>query len=138
MRSAVRWVVAATGYCLILSVALFGTFILAWGCHHQRDTQDLLCRLTSPPVGTILIVGILVICHVGATALAVLAAPAQKGVVGAVAVLAPLCGLAVSMWGQTAVTFSYLSDVVVPILLVVPGAICALVLMRYRGSRRVA
>ncbi len=136
MRSAVRWVVAATGYCLILSAALVVSFVLAWGCHHQRDTQDLLCRLTSPPLGAILAIGILVACHVGATALAVSSAPSQRSVVGVVAVLAPLCILAVSTWGQTAVTFSYLSDLVVPVLLVMPGAICALLLVRYKGSRR--
>jgi hypothetical protein len=136
VRSAVRWVVAATGYCLMLSAALVISFVLAWGCHHQRDTQDLLCRLTSPPVGAILAIGLLVTCHAGATALAVLAAPSHRSVVGIVAVLAPLCILAVSMWGQTAVTFSYLSDLVVPVLLVMPGAICALILVRCKGSRR--
>jgi len=50
--------------------------------------------------------------------------------VATVAVLAPLVALAAAQWGQTAVEFSYYSDVAVPLLLVIPGALCAAILVR--------
>jgi hypothetical protein len=139
MRTAVRWVLAAAAYGLILFVAFFAAFILAWGCHHRSPgSPDLLCRLTFPPFGSILILGILVTCHVGATVLAVLIAPSHRRVVGAVAVLSPLLFLAFSMWGQSAVSFSLFSDVVAPILVALPSAIVATFLTRHRELRRVA
>ncbi len=136
MRTAVRWILAVSVYGLILLVAFVAAFILAWGCHHRSpDSPDLLCRLTSPPFGSILILGILVTCHVAATAVAVVIAPSQRRIVGAVAVLSPLLFMAFSMWGQTAVSFSLFSDVVAPILLALPSAVVATFLVRHTDRR---
>jgi hypothetical protein len=138
MRSSVRWVLASAGYALILFVAALVTFTLAWGCHHRpRVAEDLLCTITSPPFGRVLILGILVASHAGATVLAILVVPSRQRVVGAVAVLAPLLFFALSMWGQTAVSRNYFSDLVAPVLLAVPGALCAILVVRQK-ERRVA
>lgn len=131
LRYMLRWALAAVGYGVILLGALFATFALAGSCHHRPlDPQAFSCGVASPLFRGILIFAPLVAGHVGATALAVRVAPSHNRVVATVAVLAPLVALAAAQWGQTAVEFSYYSDVAVPLLLVIPGALCAAILVR--------
>lgn len=95
----------------------------------------LLCGASSALPRGMLVIALLVGSHVAATVLAIMVAPSHNRVVAVIAVLVPLISLAASLWGQTAVEFSYYSDVLVPMLLVIPGAVCAAILVRRKEHR---
>jgi len=87
---------------------------------------------------TTLLLGGFAICHVLASILAVAVAPTHKRVVGFLAVMCPFVVLTVSNWGQTAVTFDPVTDVLVPLAMAIPAAACTVLVIRKLERRSAA
>ena len=133
MRSAIAWLCSVLGF----SVALFAAYGISWGCDlPQPGSQARFCDFVSQRHGLPLMLAAIVVGHTIASVLAVTISPTQRRLVGILAVTLPLI-----FWSVTDVllgrdTFDPAAAILVPLLLVIPVAVCTVFFIRQLEGRR--
>ncbi len=138
MRAATRWTAAISLYAAILFVTAVLAFGLAWGCHHVPPGSDeFLCSEFFSRYGFWMMVGVLCLGHTLAVSIGVALAPTHKRTVAWIGVLAPVVAVIGSLRNGITGKIDLFEDVLPVLMIAMPGALCAALMVRSAERRRV-